>query len=615
MKDYVKYKVDEELSFLSADDNMWTKILEKSDEALGERADNLISREYFAKRGRLGSKRSIKTIVKVSIIAATLMVLSVASVLGVEYFQRKYKTIIPRSISGHFNSDSDAVSDMNDVITSQKSGMIDKAAGVKDMSDRYNITWEEYTSTEHAIRAKIILQSKDGSPVLTENENKTPVFTSIGFDKTEVKGENSILNAKDVGDVCVGDKNIEEIIAGEYHFRENGRNITGRGIRVKLTDISDDLSRLELELLYENYDTNLDNENITITLGNLISDYYEFEDMGVKDSIGKLISSGKAETEFLDGGIEDGMYKGYLPKGDNKIVFSEKYPDCYIDNFGFVQVNHYNYSDTQFAISFVCDEASKNDFKQLAMQSDITGYDVCTKIYEHEDGRIELLYDVNCDESYVNEYYRTKKDKDTDNNIYDTTMEHLEHLYLKKNVNYAGLPYSGYQKYPNLTSTEHANLDRSYESVVKSEIIPCEYSITFTNKVSSKAFNQDVNVFVPTDTEGRELKLYNITIADMQVELCSISELKESDMSGKDNSEIFDKYYIYDGPVLYMSDGSIVKSDHENIMSTAQVSMSSIRRYDNEPFLYSNWSYDISGAVNTENIVKIEWNGVTIWEK
>ena len=48
MKDYVKYKVDEELSFLSADDNMWTKILEKSDETLGERTDNLISREYFA---------------------------------------------------------------------------------------------------------------------------------------------------------------------------------------------------------------------------------------------------------------------------------------------------------------------------------------------------------------------------------------------------------------------------------------------------------------------------------------------------------------------------------------------------------------------------------------
>lgn len=613
MKDYVKYKVDEELSSLSADDDMWAKILEKSDEVLDERADNLISREYFAKRGRLGSKRSIKTIVKVSIIAATLMVLSVASVMGVEYFQRKYKTIIPRSISGHFNSDSDAVSNMKDVITSEKSGISDKTAGVKDMSDRYNLTWEEYTSTEHAIRAKIILQSKDGSPVLTENENKTPVFTSIGFDKTEVKGENSILNVKEVGNIRIGDKYTEEIIAGEYHFRENGRNITGRGIRVKLTDISDDLSRLELELLYENYDTNLDNENITITLGNLISDYYEFEDMGVKDSIGKVISSGKAETEFLDGGIEDGMYKGYLPKGDNRIVFSDKYPDCYIDNFGFVQSDLHN--NTQFAISFVCDEASKNDFKQLAMQSDITGYDVCTKIYEHEDGRIELLYDVNYDESYVNEYYRTKKDKDTDNNIYDTTMEHLEHLYLKKNVNYAGLPYSGYQKDPNLSSTEHSNLIRTHESCVKSEIIPCEYSIRFTNKVSSKAFSQDVNVYVPTDTEGREVKLYNITIDDMQVELCSTAELNESDMTRTDNAKIFDEYYIYDGPVFYMSDGSVVETDHENIMSTAHVSMSSIRRYDNEPFLYSKWSYDISGVVNTDNIVKIEWNGVTIWEK
>lgn len=602
MKDYVKYKVDEELSSLSADDEMWAKILEKSDEVIDKRTDNLISREYFAKRGRLGSKRSIKTVVKVSIIAATLMVLSVASVLGVEYFQRKYKTIIPKSISGHFNSDSDAVSDMKDVITSQKSGMTDKTAGVKDMSDRYNLTWEEYTSTEHAIRAKIILQSKDGSPVLTENENKTPVFTSIGFDKTEVKGENSILNAKDVGNIDVG------VIIG------NDRVVTGKGISVRLTDISDDLSRLELELLYQNYDTNLDNENITITLGNLISDYYEFEDMGVKDSIGELISSGKAETEFLDGGIDHhAMYKGYLPKGDNRIAFSDKYPDCYIDNFGFVQNNLQDRNNTQFVISFVCDEASKDDFKQLAMQSDITGYDVCTKIYEHEDGRIELLYDVNFDKSYENEYYRTQKDKITNNNITDTTMEHLEHLYLKKNVNYAGVPYAGYQSYYNLTPTERSNIIRTHESCVKSETIPCEYSIAYTNKVSSKAFSQDVDVVVPTDTEGRELKLFSITIADMQIQLRSSAELKESDKTRKDYSGLYDEYDIYDGPTLYMSDGSIVKTERENSISTERMNAGMIdcNNYTVESYL----SYDISVAVNTENIVKIEWNGVTIWEK
>lgn len=603
MKDYVKYKVDEELSSLSADDDMWAKILEKSDEVLDERADNLISREYFVRRGRLGSKRSIKTIVKVSIIAATLMVLSVASVLGVEYFQRKYKTIIPRSISGHFKSDSDAVSNMNDVITSEKSGISDKTAGVKDMSDRYNITWEEYTSTEHAIRAKIILQSKDGSPVLTENENKTPVFTSIGFDKTEVKGENSILNVEDVGNIDIG------VVIG------NDRVVTGKGISVRLTDITDDLSRLELELLYQNYDTNLDNENITITIGNLISDYYEFEDMGVKDSIGKLISSGKAETEFLDGGIDHhGMYKGYLPKGDNRIVISDKYPDCYIDNFGFVQNNLQDRNNIQFAISFVCDEASKNDFKQLAMQSDITGYDVCTKIYEHEDGRIELLYDVNYDESYLNEHYKSKRDKNTDNNIIDTTMEHLEHLYLKKNVNYAGVPYAGYQSYYNLTPTERSNIIRIHESCVKSETIPCEYSITFTNKVSSKAFSQDVDVVVPTDTEGRELKLFRITIADMQIELRSSAELKESDKTRKDYSGLlYDEYDIYKGPILYMSDGSIVKTESDNSISTERLNGGMIdwNNYTVESYL----SYDISGAVNTENIVKIEWNGVTIWEK
>ena len=591
MKDYVKYKVDEELSSLSADDDMWAKILEKSDEVLDERADNLISREYFAKRGRLGSKRSIKTIVKVSIIAATLMVLSVASVMGVEYFQRKYKTIIPRSISGHFNSDSDAVSDMKDVITSQKSGISDKTAGVKDMSDRYNLTWEEYTSTEHAIRAKIILQSKDGSPVLTENENKTPVFTSIGFGKIVVEGENPLINVEDMDYMIV-------------RYEDGKQYTTGKGIRVLMTDMSDDMSRLEFEVLYENYDTELDNQKMSIKLENLTSDYYEFEDMGAKESIGKLISSGKAETEFLDGGFDGNyLYKGFLPKGDNRITFSDKYPDCYIDNFGFVQCGEFN--NKQFVISFVCDEASKNDFKQLVMQSDITGYDVCRRIYEHEDGRIELLYDVNGDEAYMNEHYRTKKDKDTNNNIIDTDMEHLEHLFLKKNVNYAGLPYAGYKENPNLTPTEHSNLTRSYDSRVKSEIIPCEYSITFTNKVSSQAFEQDVDAIVPTVTSGADIKVNNVKIADMQISFSATVELEEYNKRGPD---AFD---IYDGPVLYLSDGGTIKTQQNNFLSTQRGVM--IGLVESEVVAY--YSYDISGAVNTENIVKIEWNNTVIWEK
>ena len=154
---------------------------------------------------------------------------------------------------------------------------------------------------------------------------------------------------------------------------------------------------------------------------------------------------------------------------------------------------------------------------------------------------------------------------------------------------------------------------RLHDSCVKSETIPCEYSITFTNKVSSKAFSQDVDVVVPTDTEGRELKLFRITIADMQIELRSSAELKESDKTRKDYSGLYDEYDIYDGPTLYMSDGSIVKTERENSISTERMNAGMIdcNNYTVESYL----SYDISVAVNTENIVKIEWNGVTIWEK
>ena len=192
-------------------------------------------------------------------------------------------------------------------------------------------------------------------------------------------------------------------------------------------------------------------------------------------------------------------------------------------------------------------------------------------------------------------------------------MEHLEHLYLKKNVNYAGVPYAGYQSYYSLTPTERSNIIRTNESCVKSETIPCEYSITFTNKVSSKAFSQDVDVVVPTDTEGRELKLFRITIADMQIELRSSAELKEADKTTKDYSGLYHEFDIYDGPILYMSDGSIVKTESDNSISTERLNGGMIdwNNYIVESYL----SYDISGAVNTENIVKIEWNGVTIWEK
>ena len=62
-----------------------------------------------------------------------------------------------------------------------------------------------------------------------------------------------------------------------------------------------------------------------------------------------------------------------------------------------------------------------------------------------------------------------------------------------------------------------------------------------------------------------------------------------------------------------MSDGSIVKTESDNSISTERLNAGMIdwNNYTVESYL----SYDIAGAVNTENIVKIEWNGVTIWEK
>ena len=99
----------------------------------------------------------------------------------------------------------------------------------------------------------------------------------------------------------------------------------------------------------------------------------------------------------------------------------------------------------------------------------------------------------------------------------------------------------------------------------------------------------------------------------MQIQLRSSAELKESDKTRKDYSGLYDEYDIYDGPTLYMSDGSIVKTERENSISTERMNAGMIdcNNYTVESYL----SYDISGAVNTENIVKIEWNGVTIWEK
>ena len=245
---------------------------------------------------------------------------------------------------------------------------------------------------------KFRLESKDGSPLITDAPNKAPVFVPLAFEKVQITVDG-----------------VTKQFSGIYQPYE----LLPQDYYIGCTAMADNYSYADFELSIRDSMLSLQGKEMDLQLENIAGTYHTFADLQANGTLQEILAD--------------------APEGENlHIVFSEDYPDCYIDSYGFVDdsiyenpehlLHIYPHGKKMFTMTVVCDDASKDTLRNMVFQNVNTGFNGASEldIKELEDGRLRFYYSVNYDGSYMNETYPGKGGTPR-----DTTMEDLGQLVLK----------------------------------------------------------------------------------------------------------------------------------------------------------------------------------------
>lgn len=509
----IKYVLDEELAHIVSDDSKFSDIIKRAG--------------CDTEKVSYGKRKAGKKILKTALIAASIIILSVGSVFGYEHFSRNYKS--PQVFDDHM-------------------GQADTDAPVYDMAEGTEVNkasdivaeWNKYTLNEHTVIFNLTLKSSDGSPIMEETENKVPMAACTTFEKIYITIDGNTYT-KD-----------SAVIISQY-------GNSGASCRVFCLNLADDLSSASFEIEFTDYDLELSGKNITVRLENLYCDYYIFEDIGVQKTLGELITDGveALPQDFVES--EDGQYYNLKP-GKNKIYFTEQFPECYIDNYGFI--GRRRDGTKAFFMTVVCDAASRDAIKNLSFQSTITGYDQYSFVGELEDGRLLFYYTVNSDQAYWDMHDGGMKP-------FDTEMSHINNLLLK------------------------ISSGRSFE--------PAEEGIWETTLIledSVQPVEADIEVVVPAYSNTAN----SFTATDIYIDALKVA------INGKANENFDFKNFGMWGeervPAAVMKDGSRVLADSKG--TEGGIASSDITGEVSVVFYFHS-------VINPYDIQSIEWHGVTIW--
>lgn len=308
-----------------------------------------------------------------------------ASVAAYEYYQSTYR--LPQMEQ---NIAADNMTLENGVT------VVDEEIGLS--MENLQIEWLGQQAVEDGAVMKFRLKTKDGAPLITDDADKAPIFVPLAFEKVQIT----------VGDVTKQFSGIYEpyqLLPQDYY--------------IGCTAIADNYSYADFELSIRDKSLPLKGQEIGIRLENIAGTYHTFADLKT------------------DGTLED-ILAGTPEGEDLHIVFSEEYPDCYIDSYGFVDdsiyenpehlLHIYPQGKRMFTMTVVCDDASKDTIRNMVFQNVNTGLNGAAEldVKELEDGRLRFYYSVNYDGSYMNETYPAKGGTPR-----DTTMEDLGQLVLK----------------------------------------------------------------------------------------------------------------------------------------------------------------------------------------
>ena len=245
---------------------------------------------------------------------------------------------------------------------------------------------------------KFRLKTKDGSPLITDAPDKAPVFVPLAFEKVQV-------TVNGITKQFTGIYQPYELLPQDYY--------------IGCTAMADNYSYADFELSIQDGELPLQGQEMDILLENIAGTYHTFSDLQTTGTLADIL----ADT----------------PEGDGlHLVFSEEYPECYIDSYGFVDDSIYENPEhllhiypngkKMFTMTVVCDDTSKDTIRNMVFQNSNTGFNGSAElqIKELEDGRLRFYYSVNYDGSYMKETYPGKGGEPR-----DTTMEDLQQLVLK----------------------------------------------------------------------------------------------------------------------------------------------------------------------------------------
>lgn len=307
------------------------------------------------------------------------------SVTAYEYYQSTYR--LPKMEQ---NIAAENMTLENEVM------VVDEEVGLS--MENLQVEWLGQQMTEDGVVMKFRLKTKDGSPLITDDVNKAPVYVPLAFEQVEITVDG-------VTKQFTGIYQPYELLPQDYY--------------IGCTAMADNYSYADFELSIQDKTLSLQGQEMDIRLENIVGTYHTFTDLQTAGTLADILA-----------GTEAGE--------DLHIVFSEEYPDCYIDSYGFVDdsiyenpeklLHIYPQGKKMFTMTIVCDEASKDTIRNMVFQNSNTGLNGAAEldIKELEDGRLQFYYSVNYDGSYMTETYPGKGGTPR-----DTTMEDLSRLVLK----------------------------------------------------------------------------------------------------------------------------------------------------------------------------------------
>lgn len=522
----VKRKIDSELKGIVADSSELDEIIKRA-----QKEEKVIS---MGKKG--------KNLFKAAGIAAAITVLSVGTVLGVEYYQRIYQKT--ENVFDNHLGNADEGAPVYDIPSEAavNSGVVENGSKAADVE----MEWGKYTVEPHKATFLVTLRSKDGSPLVEETEDKVPFLNRAGFENIAITVDGKTSNYPSASNAVVDPLN------------PNGGS--GSTAAVFCVNSTEDLSRIDFEVWYTNYDIDLAGKEIGLEFKDLNVCYNVFEGIEAKGTLGELLEGAAAADASAFVSVDEQRFWDYeLQPGVNHIAFSDRYPDCYIDNFGFMP-RKYDGAKS-FYMTVVCDAASTDELMKMNLQSVRTGL---PELYDKgilADGRIQYVYNVNSDFAFWDV-------SDGGKNHIDTTMEHVSTLLPKKLLERQDDVKAVTGTWSNTVLLEGTAdmITREIEAVIPS--------------VTDAA-----SVFTATSLQYNGLRIKIDGVMNEDFDFAGFG------MNGKNT------------PVAVMKDGSRIQVDGKG----EDGAMADFNTGTMKTTFY------FTAAVNPQDIVAVEWHGVTVW--